>query len=205
VKTRAATLIFGDIEEALTRFDIIRDEHTAGRRNGAASFVIASNVASGPDLQKRIADPSWPKDVVIHWPGTAQTIPAFIPTPWPSIETAFADVSAKASSLSFAKLASDTLSWKLARMYSGGGRRTSAAGEPRLDAAELTELFEQLVVQLHDFPAPPPLYRPQEGKPPLLSTKRIRIIAGFSGAGKTSWVSQAALHTVGECFLFQCH
>jgi hypothetical protein len=43
--------------------------------------------------------------------------------------------------------------------------RAAAGLPPRADhaftAAELTALFEQLVVQLHDFPAPPPLYRPQ--------------------------------------------
>jgi hypothetical protein len=202
VKTRAATLVFSDIEEALKRFDMIRDEHTGGRRNGAASFVIASNVAPGPDLQKRMANPNWPKDVAIHWPGTAQTIPASIPMPWPSVETAFADVSVRASSLPFAKLAGDTLSWKLA-----GCIQAAAAGLPPhanhvFDVVELTELFELLVVQLHDFPAPPPLYRPQEGEPPLLSPEHVRIISGFSGAGKTSWVSQAALHTVGDVFYF---
>jgi hypothetical protein len=90
--------------------------------------------------------------------------------------------------------------WKLA-----GCIQAAAAGlPPRADhafgATELTNLFEQLVLQLHDFPAPPPLYRPQADEPALLSQERVRIIKGFSGAGKTSWVSQAALHTVGDVF-----
>lgn len=58
------------------------------------------------------------------------------------------------------------------------------------------------MVQLHDFPAPPPLYRPQADEPALLSAERVRVITGFSGAGKTFWVSQAALHTVGDVFYF---
>src|SRR6202044_530184 len=40
----------------------------------------------------------------------------------------------------------------------------------------------------------------QADEPALLSQERVRIIKGFSGAGKTSWVSQAALHTVGDVF-----
>jgi hypothetical protein len=202
VKTRSESLVFSDIGGALQRFDTIRQEHAAGRRHGAASFVIASNAAPGPELTRRLADPAWPSDVALHWPGATTTIPPSLPTPWPDLEAALADVSGSASSLPFAKLAGDTLTWKLA-----GCIQAAAAGlPPRADhafnAPELTALFEQLVVQLHDFPAPPPLYRPQADEPPLLSPDRVRIITGFSGAGKTSWVSQAALHTVGDVFYF---
>jgi hypothetical protein len=202
VKTRSGTLVFSDIESALQRFETIRHEHSAGRRPGTASFVIASNVAPGPQLTERLADPAWPTDVAIHWPGGGAVIPPGLPTPWPDVEAALADVSASASSLPFAKLAGETLTWKLA-----GAIQAAAAGLlPRADhafnAAELTALFEQLVIHLHDFPSPPPLYRPQDGEPPLLSTERIRLITGFSGAGKTSWVSQAALHTLGDVFYF---
>lgn len=59
---------------------------------------------------------------------------------------------------------------------------------------KLPSLFEQLVVQLQDFPAPPLRYRPQDEEPPLVSDQRVRLVVGFSGAGKTSWVSQTALH-----------
>jgi hypothetical protein len=202
VKTRSGPLVFSDIESALQRFDTIRQEHGAGRRHGAAWFVIASNAATGPELTRRLNDPAWPSDVAIHWPGATTQIPPALPTPWPDLEAALADVGASASSLPFAKLAGDTLTWKLA-----GCIQAAAAGlPPRADhafhATELTALFEQLVVQLHDFPAPPPLYRPQADEPALLSRDRIRIITGFSGSGKTSWVSQAALHTVGDVFYF---
>lgn len=202
VKTRSGPLVYSDIESALQRFDIIRQEHSTGRRSGTASFVIASNVEPGPQLVQRLADPAWPTDVAIHSPGGSATIPSGLPTPWANVEAALTDVSARAASLPFAKLAGETLTWKLA-----GSIQAAAAGlPPRVDhafnAAELTGLFEQLVIQLHDFPAPPLLYRPQDGEPPLLSTERIRVITGFSGAGKTSWVSQAALHTVGDVFYF---
>jgi uncharacterized membrane protein YidH (DUF202 family) len=202
VKTRSALLVFSDIESALTRFETIRQAHASGARQGGASFVIASNVASGPELTRRLADPSWPADVAIHWPGANTLIPPGLTLPWPDVEAALVAVSASAASLPFAKLAGDTLAWKLA-----GCIQAAAAGLPpranhSFAAAELTVLFEQLVVQLHDFPAPPPLYRPQADEPPLLSPERVRVITGFSGAGKTSWVSQAALHTAGDVFYF---
>jgi len=202
VKTRSERLVFSDIAGALQRFDTIRQKHNAGRRHGAASFVIASNAAPGPELTRRLNDPAWPSDVAVHWPGATTQVSPALPTPWPDLEAALADVGASASSLPFAKLAGDTLTWKLA-----GCIQAAAAGlPPRADHAfsadELTALFEQLVVQLHDFPAPPPLYRPQADEPALLSAERVRVISGFSGAGKTSWVSQAALHTVGDIFYF---
>ena len=112
VKTRSEPLVFSDIESALQRFETIRQEHVAGRRHGAASFVIASNAAPGPDLTRRLADPAWPPDVALHWPGAATPIPPSLPTPWPDLEAALADVGASASSLPFAKLAGDTLTWK---------------------------------------------------------------------------------------------
>jgi hypothetical protein len=202
VKTRSESLVFSDVQSALLRFDTIRQEHVSGRRPGAASFVIASNAALGPELTRRLADPAWPSDVAIHWPGSTTPVAPGLPTPWSDLDAAFAGVAASASSLPFAKLAGDTLTWKLA-----GCIQAAAAGlPPRTDHAfnadELTALFEQLVVQLHDFPAPPPLYRPQADEPALLSPDRVRLITGFSGAGKTSWVSQAALHTVGDVFYF---
>jgi hypothetical protein len=202
VKTRSEPLVFSDIDGALRRFNTIRQEHVSARRRGAASFVIASNVAPGPELTRRLADPAWPSDVAVHWPGSTTSIEPALPTPWPDVEGALADVAASASSLPFAKLAGDTLTWKLAGCIQAAAAGLPPRSDHAFDAGELPPLFEQLVVQLHDFPAPPPLYRPQEDEPPLLSAQRVRAIIGFSGAGKTSWMSQAALHTVGDVFYF---
>jgi hypothetical protein len=202
VKTRSRPLVFSDIDGALQRFEIIRQEHASGRRPGVVSFVIASNVQPGPELARRIADPTWPQDVALHWPSTATPIPPSLPAPWPDVEAALADVSARASSLPFARLAGDTLMWKLAGCIQAAAAGLPPRSDHAFNATELTALFEQLIVQLHDFPAPPPLYRPQADEPALLSPERIRVITGFSGAGKTSWVSQAALHTVGDVFYF---
>jgi hypothetical protein len=142
-----------------------------------------------------MADPAWPVDVAIHWPGTVEAIDPPLPQPWHDVPNALDAITRTASTLPFALLAPETLVWKL----SGNVLAAAAGIAPRTEhtfrADELAGLFEQLVVQLQDIPAPPGHYRPQLDEPPLLSNQPIRIVTGFSGAGKTSWVAQAALHT----------
>jgi hypothetical protein len=57
---------------------------------------------------------------------------------------------------------------------------------------DLNELLEQLVIQLHDFPAQAQLYRPQISEPVFEPGTETRLIIGLSGSGKTAWASQAA-------------
>ncbi len=74
---------------------------------------------------------------------------------------------------------------------SGG---TSAA-EGHLLLEELTTLIEQLVVKLRNLcRLALPIYRAQIDEPALLDDQRVRIVSGLSGAGKTAWVAEAALH-----------
>lgn len=193
IKTRASQLIFSDIHGALARFDQIRTEHVAGRRSGACQFFIISNAPPGADLLKRVSCPTWATDVAVIYPGSA-SLDASLPEPWPSIVDGFQACRNAAETLQFAILAPETLVWKLA----GQILAASAGIEPRDNHTfmvdELPALFEQLVIQLQDFPAPPLQYRPQENEPPLFSPQQVRLVIGFSGAGKTSWVSQMALH-----------
>ncbi len=193
VKTRGSQLIFSDIDGALARFDQIRAEHTAGRRSGACQFVIISNTTPGPDLSKRVSSQTWPADVALMYPGSA-SLDASLPEPWASIVDGFQACRTAAETLPFAILAPETLVWKLA----GRILAASAGIEPKATHTfavdDLPALFEQLVIQLQDFPAPPLRYRPQDNEPPLFSEQRVRLVIGFSGAGKTSWVSQTALH-----------
>ena len=193
IKTRGSRLIFSDIEGALTRFDEIRAKHLAGRRSGACQFVIVSNTALGPDLAERTKNSAWPADVALVHPGCASP-DAALPEPWETIGEAFEACRIAAETLPFSVLAPETLVWKLA----GRILAASAGIEPNLNHTfvvdALPDLFEQLVVQLHDFPAPPLRYRPQEQEPALASAHHVRLVVGFSGAGKTSWVSQTALH-----------
>jgi hypothetical protein len=195
VKTRGSQLIFSDIDGALARFDQIRAEHTAGRRRCACQFVIISNTTPGPDLSKRVSSQTWPADVALMYPGSG-SLDASLPEPWASIVDGFQACRTAAETLPFAILAPETLVWKLA----GRILAASAGIEPKATHTfavdDLPALFEQLVIQLQDFPAPPLRYRPQDNEPPLFSEQRVRLVIGFSGAGKTSWVSQTALHAI---------
>ena len=194
IKMRGSSLIFSDIDGALTRFDAIRTEHVEGRRGGACQFAIVSNSFPGPELSKQIKGQAWPSDVMILYPSQSTTDDG-LPEPSKTIADAFNACRSAAETLPFSVLAPETLVWKLA------GRITAAAAgiEPNskhnFATADLPALFEQLVIQLQDFPAPPLRYRPQNTEPALVSTQRVRLVVGFSGAGKTSWVSQTALHT----------
>lgn len=194
VKTRSTNLIFSDIEGALARFDAIRTEHAEGRRSGSAAFAIIANSAPGPELADRLTRNCWPADVVLLWPGNTLPNGHPLPAPWSTVSDGFTACHVAASTLPFSVLAPETLVWKLA-----GRIMAAAAGiEPNPNhtfiVKDLPTLFEQLVIQLQDFPAPPLRYRPQDQEPPLVTTHRVRLVTGFSGAGKTSWVSQTALH-----------
>jgi len=194
IKTRGSRLIFSDVEGALARFDQIREEHVAGRRSGTCQFVVVSNTPLGPELAKRVSDAAWPRDVTLVIPGSTSLTPS-LPEPWPTVADSFEACRKSAETLPLTILAPETLVWKLA----GRIMAASAGIEPNpshtFAVADLPALFEQLVIQLQDFPAPPLRYRPQDKEPPLVSEQRVRLLVGFSGAGKTSWVSQAALHT----------
>ncbi|GHG84610.1 hypothetical protein GCM10012319_40500 [Comamonas sp. KCTC 72670] len=198
VKFRAGPLGNTDIEAALKRFDTYRRLHQSGARSGDAVFVIATNAQLTPSLASRVTDPSWPKDVRIDHPGAAASSDALTLIPPASLADAFNVCRELAARLPYALLSPETLVWKLA-----GAVMSAASGDaPRTDHAfrpdELTGLFEQFVVQLQDFPAPPLIYRMQADEPPLLMDASLRLIIGYSGAGKTAWVSQAALHAPGS-------
>ena len=197
VKTRSAALTQGDIDGALDRFAALRAEHAEGRRYGAARFVIGANVAPGPALLAAAGSADWPADVAIHWPGCGVTIDKALPEPWPSIIQALHECAQLAGALPFGLLVPETLVSKLASIVMAAAAGNPPRANHSFSEQELPELFEQLVVQLQDFPAPPPVYRAQENEPALVTDARLRVIVGYSGAGKTAWVSQAASHAVG--------
>ena len=202
VKYRASSLSFSDIKDVLQRFTALRALHATGTRPGKADFVIAANAAPNGALVSRMNEATWPADVRIDWPQSATANDPATPRPGSTLLDAFAQCRALADSLPFGLLAPETLVWKLA----GSVMMAAAGAAPRTDHAfqvsELAELFEQLVVQLQDFPMPPAVYRIQTKEPSLVSEQPVRIITGYSGAGKTSWVSQAALHAAGSAVYF---
>jgi len=203
VKTRSAPIVPSDIDHVLQRFERLRSEHDEGRREGSASFVIVVNRPPSPALAARMQSGGMPADVLIQWPNHALTdVPASIPPSWCNIPEAINWCIDVAETLPFASLTPESLVWKLA------GRVLLAAtgGAPYTDHSFSVEalpvLFEQLLIQLQDFPSPPVLYRPQTEEPSFDSDQRVRVICGFSGAGKTAWASQTALHSSQECAYF---
>lgn len=202
VKVRAVSLGWSDVKDALDRFAIYRALHESGEREGEAVFVVASSAPPKSSLLKHMQSDSWPKDVLVNWPDGPISDEALTPNPPGNVLGMFDACRDLAAELPFALLTPETLVWKLA-----GQITLAAAGQPpRTDHAfhvsELPEIFEQLVIQLQDFPSPPLIYRTQQVEPAFLDEKSIRLIIGYSGAGKTSWVAQAAVHAAGVAIYF---
>ncbi|MFU0923638.1 SEC-C metal-binding domain-containing protein [Kluyvera sichuanensis] len=199
VKTRVKPIIPSDVSGALARFADLRNEHTDGRRQGSASFVIVANQAPGPHLLKMIEDKTLPADVRFVWPqSTAERHPA-LPPAWDTVADAAAWCITQAEQLNFSLLSPESLIWKLAGQVQLAASGADADGQHAFYTQDLPALFEQLIVQLQDFPAPPALYRPQRDEPSFVADERVRIICGLSGAGKTAWAAQAAQHSPQVC------
>lgn len=190
VKSRSKLIQFSDIASALERFEQYRARHVPGDRVGQPEFVLALNREPAPALTTRISAGEFPQDVRFLLPG--QTIPG-LPPVWVDNEEAFSWCVARAEMLPFVMVAPDVLVQNLA-----GAMMRMAAGLNEFARHEITavhaaEMLEQFVQQVHEFPAPPLNYRPQDNEPSLAADASICLIVGFSGAGKTSWAAQAAL------------
>ncbi|WP_231703933.1 SEC-C metal-binding domain-containing protein [Cochlodiniinecator piscidefendens] len=194
VKTRVGSLNPNDIKGALQRFEEIRSEHTKDKRKGSASFIIASNAAPSASLFERTSSKDWPDDVQLHWPDGPVQEEAFLPSPPRSVREAVSACSQLAGDLPFALLKPETLTWKLASLMMFASAGTPPRQDHSFSREELPQLFEQLVIQMQELPAPPPNYRTQLDEPMLLGDQKVRIISGLSGAGKTAWVAEAAMH-----------
>jgi len=203
VKSRSQPIIPSDIDSALARFSRLRTEHTEGRREGAAHFVIVANQPPGPALAALIAGASLEGDTQILYPG--QPVPASLgalPPAWSSLDEAVRWCTAQAASVPHAMLVPESLVWKLAGLVMSAATGQMHRGGHAFAIETLPDLFEQLLVQLQDFPAPLLSYRPQIDEPDIDTGARLRLICGFSGAGKTSWASQAAAHSTESCVYF---
>lgn len=195
VKTRSTNLTPSDLKSAFQRFDKLRLEHTEKRRHGSASFLVISNIAPGPVLLARLKSDEWPSDVEVHWPDNSGPTDKVPVAPKSDLSKALCQCAEIAASLPYSVLAPETLVWKLAGCVMAAAAGSAPRSDHTFRTEELSNLFEQVIIQLQDFPSPPLIYRPLSDEPPLQSPKRVRIITGYSGSGKTSWVSQAASHT----------
>lgn len=195
VKHRKGPLAWNDIEEAMARFGELRSAHERGERHGDAAFLIVSNAAPNGPLAAKLAAADWPVDVRIDWPA-ADPDARILPAPKASLLEAAEAAYQMAEGLPFATLAPETLVWKLAGLVSLAATGEDKALDHAFQVGELPSLFEQMVLQLQDLPLPPSPYRVQEQEPELLTGERVRLIVGYSGAGKTSWLAQSAQHAL---------
>lgn len=188
VKTRQQPLRKNDIAGSLERFDAIREAHgNDGDRTSEARFAIVSNAELGPMLAAEAARASWPVDIALITP--ARESQYGLPQAGQSIDDMLALCREAAAAVPFGGLLPETLVLKLASLV-----QRAASGTPThsFSGATMPELLEQLVVQLQDFPNPPITYRPQRDEPALVTDARVRLIIGFSGAGKTAWAAEGA-------------
>ncbi|MER9336786.1 SEC-C metal-binding domain-containing protein [Mesorhizobium sp. M0293] len=193
VKYRKEVLAWDDIGSAIARFAELRASHARGERAGAARFVVVCNAEPNGPLLERLATSDWPADVIIEWP-TAEPASRILPVPQPSLMEAVKATCGLAATLPFATLAPETLVWKLAGVVTLAATGEKATLDHVFAAPDLPALFEQLVLQLQDLPVPPVPYRVQQDEPILSTGERVRMIVGYSGAGKTSWLAQSAQH-----------
>ncbi|MDX8535299.1 SEC-C metal-binding domain-containing protein [Mesorhizobium sp. VK25A] len=193
VKHRKEALAWDDIESALARFAELRAAHARGVREGTARFVIVCNAGPNGPLLERLAGCDLPPDVTIDWPA-AEPAKRILPVPQPTLMEAVQATCGLAETLPFATLAPETLVWKLAGLVTLAATGEKATLDHVFAARDLPALFEQLVLQLQDLPVPPVPYRVQLDEPSLSTGERVRLIVGYSGAGKTSWLAQSAQH-----------
>ncbi len=195
VKKRSDRLTFSDIEDAIKRFNAIRDLHTEQQRSGIPQLWIVCNSMLGPDLASRLKRDDWPTDVFLRTPAFCSGNRDLLPEPAADIVEAVATCAALARQVPHSSLSPDTLVWKLAawvQLIASG-----SANDHKIAAAELVPLFEQLVIQLQQFPTAVVNYRPHENEPRFVSPAPVRLITGFSGSGKTSWAAEVDLHQAG--------
>ncbi len=189
VKTRQGDLMWSDIRGSVEQFAELRAEHTAGRRPGTPKLVVVSNTAPGPGLLRRTQQPGWPAGVSLVWPGHPDPQETWLPPAAADLTGVLQWCTVQAAQVPFGSLGAQTLVWKLAArvQYASAGAHGRA-----FHASELPALYEQFVEELQAFPQVPEVYWPHGSEPELTGEQRVRLVTGFSGAGKTTWAAHAS-------------
>jgi hypothetical protein len=203
VKTRSKPLIPTDLDGAMQRFEQLRSEHAKGIRRKIPAFFFVANRPPGPALAAKLNSDQWPEDVVVVWPGMeGSEFHDFLPPAWKDVAGAAEWCIEQADKIRFRKTSADTLVWKLAAtvMLAASGGKPFENHTFTLD--DLPQIFEQVVAGLQVFPPAPPNYQPQIDEPSIRSEKHVRMIVGFSGAGKTAWAAYAAQHSESLCIYY---
>jgi hypothetical protein len=187
VKVRNPAPARADVAKIVARFDAYRGQHTDGARSGTPVFVIATNAA--PRLDEA-AVAALPSDVHLSYPGHHDV--AGIPEPQADITSALAALEVEAAKIELAAISPASLALKLVGYASS---LATGAENHRIAGTKVASICDLIVEQLQTFPAPPSPYRPQRDEPEIDEGDRVRLIAGFSGAGKTAWASRKSAAT----------
>jgi len=187
VKFRANGLSRIEIDEILKAFDAIRAEHETGARTEKPVFVIVTSTRSRL-TETYIAN--LPADVHLSYPGH-HDVPG-MPSPHGQVQSTVAALIAEAAEITLAAISPTSLALKLI-----GYANLLASGfeDHRIAGTTVFQLCELIIEQLQVFPEPPSPYRPQSDEPDIEDGDRVRLIVGFSGAGKTAWASRKAAST----------
>jgi len=203
VKTRSDPLIPSDLGTAFERFQQLREQHTQGVRHGRPLFVVASNQPPGPKLSASIERKELEDDIQFIHPDKAMPAElACLPACWADLSGAVAECVRLAEAVPHGSLVPESLVWKLAGKVQAAATGRQDLGGYAFHSEALPALFEQLLTQLQRLPALQAHYLPQIEEPEFVNGERIRIVCGFSGAGKTSWCAQAAMHSPEPCVYF---
>ncbi|PAA44374.1 hypothetical protein CJU79_03410 [Pseudomonas fragi] len=203
VKTRRDPLTPSDLGTAFERFQQLREQHTQGIRHGRPLFVVASNQPPGPKLSASLERKELEDDIQFIHPYKAMPAElACLPDCWTDLSCAVADCVRLAEAVPHGSLLPESLVWKLEGKVQAAATGRQDLGGYTFHSEALPALFEQLLTQLQRLPALQAHYLPQIDEPELFNGERIRIICGFSGAGKTSWCAQAATHSPEPCIYF---
>ena len=198
IKTRSESLVPSDVAGYLVRFSRLRAEHVSGQRAGTAFFCFISNQPPGPKLLKQFEEEAWPDDVEVIWPGKSRSeYLAFLPPVWSGLPDAIACCIQYAEQIPHRKISAETLVLKISSLVMLAASGGKPYEDHRFERKDIPHLFEQVAMSLQRFPPPPSDYRLQLDEPALRSSQRLRMIVGFSGAGKTAWASHAAIHSDG--------
>jgi hypothetical protein len=197
IKTRSKNLMPSDIADILERFDLLRVEHTSGKRGSGYSFIIVADQNLGPTIKKNIKKKIIPSDITFQTPeGTfGNKGHKNLPPAWKNIEEGVSWCAEQANSLPLSTVVPETLVWKLSglvQLAASGGYNYE---DHTFYAEDLSDLFEQIFNQMQEFPSPLDNYQSQIDEPDFYCDERVRLICGFSGAGKTSWAAQTAIYS----------
>ncbi|WNJ86965.1 ATP-binding protein [Pseudomonas canadensis] len=203
VKTRSDPLVPSDLGTAFERFQQLREQHAQGVRHGRPLFVVASNQPPGQKLSASIERKELEDDIQFIHPHKAMPAELVcLPDCWTDLSGAVADCVRLAEAVPHGSLVPESLVWKLEGKVQAAATGRQDLGGYTFHAQALPALFEQLLTQLQRLPALQAHYLPQIDEPELFNGERIRIVCGFSGAGKTSWCAQAATHSPEPCIYF---